>query len=89
MRALGSAAAALLLPGALRTITLTPIVCLNAAAFWGPWFLWGLFAAILVWEEVWDLPNTAYLSAWLLIIITAGASLQACRAAVSGSHTTP
>ena len=48
-----------------------------AVAGWGPWFLWGLFAAILVWEEVWDLPNTAYLSAWLLIIITVGASL--CR----------
>ena len=44
-------------------------------AGWGPWFLWGLFAAILVWEEVWDLPNTAYLSAWLLIIITVGESL--------------
>ena len=41
-------------------------------ASWGPWFLWALFAAILVWEEVWDLPNTAYLSAWLLLIITAG-----------------
>ncbi|EIE23428.1 hypothetical protein COCSUDRAFT_53335 [Coccomyxa subellipsoidea C-169] len=40
---------------------------------WGPWFLWALFAAILVWEEVWDLPQTAYLSGWLLIIITAGA----------------
>jgi len=26
-----------------------------------------------VWEEVWDLPNTAYLSAWLLLLITAGA----------------
>lgn len=51
---------------------------------WGPWFLWALFAAILVWEEVWDLPNTAYLSAWLLLIITAGmafpcVSLQALR----------
>ena len=44
-------------------------------AGWGPWFLWGLFAVILVWEEVWDLPNTAYLSAWLLIIITVGESL--------------
>ena len=53
---------------------LTPTVCLGAVGSWGPWFLWGLFAAILVWEEVWDLPNTAYLSAWLLIIITAGAS---------------
>ncbi|CAL8472261.1 g11803 [Coccomyxa elongata] len=40
---------------------------------WGPWFLWALFMAILVWEEVWDLPQTAYLSGWLLIIITVGA----------------
>ena len=61
-----------------RMCTLTPTVCLSAVGSWGPWFLWGLFAAILVWEEVWDLPNTAYLSAWLLIIITAGASPSAC-----------
>jgi polyferredoxin len=40
---------------------------------WGAWFLWALFAAILVWEEVWDLPNSSALSAWLLLIITAGA----------------
>lgn len=40
---------------------------------WGGWFLFGLFAAILVWEEVWDLPDTAYLSSWLLLIITGGA----------------
>jgi transcriptional regulator with AAA-type ATPase domain/NAD-dependent dihydropyrimidine dehydrogenase PreA subunit len=40
---------------------------------WGGWFLFGLFALILIWEEVWDLDNTAYLSAWLLLIITAGA----------------
>eukprot|EP00883_Tetradesmus_obliquus_P009178 jgi/Sobl393_1/19957/SZX72903.1 len=40
---------------------------------WGGWFLFGLFAAILVWEEVWDLPDTAYLSSWLLLLITAGA----------------
>ena len=26
-----------------------------------------------MWEEVWDLPQTAYLSGWLLIIITVGA----------------
>lgn len=32
-----------------------------------------LFAAILIWEEVWDLPNSAALSGWLLILITAGA----------------
>ncbi len=42
---------------------------------WGPWFLYGLFFAILVWEEVWTLNDTAYLSAWLLLIITAGAML--------------
>lgn len=40
---------------------------------WGGWFLFGLFALILLWEELWDLPNTAYLSAWLLLIITGGA----------------
>lgn len=40
---------------------------------YGPPFLFGLFAAILVWEEVWDLPHTAALSGWLLILITAGA----------------
>ena len=40
---------------------------------YGPWFLFSLFAAILVWEEVWDLPHTAALSGWLLLLITAGA----------------
>lgn len=40
---------------------------------WGGWFLFGLFAGILIWEEVWDLPDTAYLSSWLLLIITGGA----------------
>jgi hypothetical protein len=33
----------------------------------------GLFAVILYWEELWDLPQTASLSAWLLLLITAGA----------------
>ncbi|EFN59248.1 hypothetical protein CHLNCDRAFT_56815 [Chlorella variabilis] len=42
---------------------------------WGPWFLFWLFYAILVWEEVWDLPDTAYLSSWLLLLITAGACI--------------
>ena len=28
-----------------------------------------------VWEEVWDLPDTAYLSACLLLLITAGAMI--------------
>lgn len=41
----------------------------------GPWFLFALFYGILVWEEVWVLNDTAYLSAWLLIIITAGAMI--------------
>ncbi|EWM25604.1 nitrogen assimilation regulatory protein, partial [Nannochloropsis gaditana] len=40
---------------------------------WGPWFLYGLFVAILYWEELWDLPQNAALSAWLLLLITGGA----------------
>lgn len=40
---------------------------------WGGWLLYGGFALILLWEELWNLENTAYLSGWLLIIITAGA----------------
>jgi len=43
------------------------------ADLWGGWFLFALFAAIFLWEELWDLPNTAYLSSWLLLLITAGA----------------
>ncbi len=39
----------------------------------GGWFLFGLFSLILLWEELWDLENTAYLSACLLLLITAGA----------------
>jgi transcriptional regulator with AAA-type ATPase domain/NAD-dependent dihydropyrimidine dehydrogenase PreA subunit len=42
---------------------------------WGGWILYGGFAAILLWEELWNLENTAYLSGWLLIIITAGAMI--------------
>ncbi|MGL5879619.1 MAG: sigma 54-interacting transcriptional regulator [Xenococcaceae cyanobacterium] len=42
---------------------------------WGGWFLFGLFALILLWEEVWNLENTAYLSACLLLLITAGAMI--------------
>mmetsp|Transcript_24391 Transcript_24391/g.67800 ORF Transcript_24391/g.67800 Transcript_24391/m.67800 type:complete len:568 (+) Transcript_24391:411-2114(+) len=40
---------------------------------WGPWFLYLLFFAILVWEECWHLNDNASLSAWLLLLITAGA----------------
>jgi transcriptional regulator with AAA-type ATPase domain/NAD-dependent dihydropyrimidine dehydrogenase PreA subunit len=40
---------------------------------WGGWFLFGLFALIFLWEELWDLQNTAYLSSCLLLLITAGA----------------
>ncbi|MDG2990219.1 sigma 54-interacting transcriptional regulator [Candidatus Synechococcus calcipolaris G9] len=43
------------------------------AETWGGWFLFGLFALIYLWEELWDLPNTAYLSSWLLLLITGGA----------------
>jgi transcriptional regulator with AAA-type ATPase domain/NAD-dependent dihydropyrimidine dehydrogenase PreA subunit len=47
----------------------------EAAEDWGGWFLFGLFALILLWEELWDLTNTAYLSACLLLLITAGAMI--------------
>lgn len=40
---------------------------------WGGWFVFGLFALILLWEELWQLENTAYLSGCLLLLITAGA----------------
>jgi polyferredoxin/CRP-like cAMP-binding protein len=40
---------------------------------WGAYILFAGFVAIYLWEKLWDLPHTAYLSAWLLIIITAGA----------------
>ena len=42
---------------------------------WGGWFLFVMFALILLWEELWNLENTAYLSAWLLLLITAGAMI--------------
>lgn len=42
---------------------------------YGGWFLFGLFTLIYLWEELWDLPNTAYLSACLLLLITAGAMI--------------
>lgn len=40
---------------------------------WGGWFLWGLFTLIFLWEELWNLEDTAYLSSCLLLLITAGA----------------
>ncbi|MBE9182348.1 sigma 54-interacting transcriptional regulator [Oculatella sp. LEGE 06141] len=40
---------------------------------WGAWILFAGFVAIYLWEQLWDLPHHAYLSAWLLLIITAGA----------------
>ncbi len=45
----------------------------QAAERWGGWFLFAGFALILLWEELWNLENTAYLSSWLLLLITAGA----------------
>ena len=42
---------------------------------WGGWILYGGFAIILLWEELWNLENVAYLSGWLLVIITAGAMI--------------
>ncbi|MFB2838146.1 cyclic nucleotide-binding domain-containing protein [Floridanema evergladense] len=40
---------------------------------WGAYVLFAGFVIIYLWEKLWDLPHTAYLSAWLLIAITAGA----------------
>ncbi|CAE7742509.1 unnamed protein product [Symbiodinium pilosum] len=40
---------------------------------YGPWFLYILFFGILLWEELWVLENTAYLSSCLLLLITFGA----------------
>jgi transcriptional regulator with AAA-type ATPase domain/NAD-dependent dihydropyrimidine dehydrogenase PreA subunit len=40
---------------------------------WGGWFLFSLFALIFLWEELWQLEDTAYLSSCLLLLITAGA----------------
>jgi transcriptional regulator with AAA-type ATPase domain/NAD-dependent dihydropyrimidine dehydrogenase PreA subunit len=42
---------------------------------WGGWFLVGLFTLIFLWEELWNLENTAYLSSCLLLLITAGAMI--------------
>ncbi|MBE9112043.1 cyclic nucleotide-binding domain-containing protein [Nodosilinea sp. LEGE 07298] len=47
----------------------------QAADRWGGWFLFALFALILIWEEVWHLEDSAYLSACLLLLITAGAMI--------------
>ena len=41
----------------------------------GPTFAFCLFYAILMWEELWNLPDTGYLSSCLLLLITAGAVL--------------
>ncbi|MBD2773044.1 sigma 54-interacting transcriptional regulator [Iningainema tapete] len=47
----------------------------HQAEKWGGWFLFGLFTLIFLWEELWNLENTAYLSACLLLLITAGAMI--------------
>ena len=39
----------------------------------GPAFAFGLFYAILMWEELWNLPQSGALSACLLLLITSGA----------------
>ena len=39
----------------------------------------GGFALILLWEEVWNLQNTAWLSSCLLLLITAGAVIGSLR----------
>ena len=58
----------------LKQSQVTGCVC-GVAEQYGGWFLLALFGAILTWEEVWDLPNSAALSAWLLLLITAGAMI--------------
>jgi transcriptional regulator with AAA-type ATPase domain/NAD-dependent dihydropyrimidine dehydrogenase PreA subunit len=45
----------------------------ETAEKWGGWFLFWLFVLIFLWEELWNLENTAYLSSWLLLLITGGA----------------
>lgn len=40
---------------------------------WGYKFMLASFVAILVWEQVWNLPNNGTLSAYLLLLITSGA----------------
>lgn len=47
----------------------------EAAEKWGGWFLFGLFTLIFLWEELWHLEDTAYLSSCLLLLITAGAMI--------------
>lgn len=47
----------------------------QSAEKWGGWFLFGLFTLIFLWEELWNLEDTAYLSACLLLLITAGAMI--------------
>ncbi len=47
----------------------------ESAEKWGGWFLFGLFVLIFLWEELWHLEDTAYLSACLLLLITAGAMI--------------
>jgi len=54
-------------PGSLRSWPRTQ------AEKWGGWFVFWMFALILLWEELWNLENTAYLSGCLLMLITAGA----------------
>ncbi|WP_250121267.1 sigma 54-interacting transcriptional regulator [Chroococcidiopsis sp. CCMEE 29] len=47
----------------------------ESAEKWGGWFLFGLFTLIFLWEELWNLEDTAYLSSCLLLLITAGAMI--------------
>ena len=46
---------------------------------WASPVLAGGFALILLWEEVWNLQNTAWLSSCLLLLITAGAVIGSLR----------
>jgi len=46
---------------------------------WASRWLSAGFALILIWEAVWNLPNTAWLSSCLLLLITAGAVIGSLR----------
>jgi len=45
----------------------------NGLNQWGSWFVFVSFTAIYLWEKLWDLSHTPYLSASLFLIITGGA----------------
>jgi len=53
-------------------VALSPI----AVEPWAGWFVVGAFAAILMWEQVWDLPGHAILSGERNVLSSAGTNLK-------------